>query len=436
MSYQAVSFWLGDAGEPLEPRPLLPGDLDVDVAIVGAGYTGLWTAYYLARADPGLRIAVVEAEIAGFGASGRNGGWCSALFPAAPRRLARRFGRDRTRALHRALQSTVDEVGRVATTEGIDCHYTKGGTMTLARGRVQLDRARDAVAEAREFGLDDLTLLSASEARSRCGASQVVGATYTPNCATIHPARLVRGLARAVERRGVRIYERSPVSAIHPGRVECPQGTVKAEVVVRATESFGTALPGHRRSVAPVYSQMIATAPLPDTFWSAAGLAGRETFSDFRHLVIYGQRTADDRLAFGGRGTYHFGSRVRPEYDHPARLTAKLTAILTDLFPALTGVEITHSWGGAVAAARDWTASVGLDRASGLAWAGGYLGDGVSTANLAGRTLADLITGADTELTTLPWVNHHSPAWEPEPLRWLGITTRLRLIQLTDRLRT
>jgi glycine/D-amino acid oxidase-like deaminating enzyme len=434
--YQAVSFWLGDAGEALEPRPAVPGDLDVDVAIVGAGYTGLWTAYYLARADPGLRIAVVEAEIAGYGASGRNGGWCSALFPATPRRLAKRFGRDRTLALHRALRSTVDEVGRVAAAEGIDCHYAKGGTVTLARGRAQLRRARAAVAEAGELGLgaDDLTLLSASEARSRCGASRVAGATYTPHCATIHPARLARGLARTVERRGVRIYERSPVSAILPGRANCPHGTIRAPVVVRATEAFSTALPGQHRTLAPVYSQMIATTPLPDTFWAAAGLARRETFADFRHLVIYGQRTADDRLAFGGRGTYHFGSRVRPEYDHPPRLTAKLAAILADLFPALAGVEITHSWGGAVAAARDWTASVGLDRARGLAWAGGYLGDGVGTANLAGRTLADLITGADTELTGLPWVNHRSPAWEPEPLRWLGITAGLRLVQLTDRL--
>jgi glycine/D-amino acid oxidase-like deaminating enzyme len=225
----------------------------------------------------------------------------------------------------------VDEVGGVAAAEGIDCHYTKGGTVTLARGRAQLRRADGAVTAAAELGSDpDLVLLNESEARSRCAASRLLGATYTPHCATIHPARLVRGLARAVERHGVRIYERSLVSAIHPGRAECPQGTVKAEVVVRATESFGTALPGLRRSVAPVYSQMIATTPLPDAFWSAAGLTGRETFSDFRHLVIYGQRTADDRLAFGGRGTYHFGSRVRPEYDHPRRLTAKLTAILAD----------------------------------------------------------------------------------------------------------
>ncbi|HET9138516.1 FAD-dependent oxidoreductase [Actinophytocola sp.] len=432
--YRTVSWWLADSGAELTPRPSVPGDVEVDIAIVGAGYTGLWTAYYLAGADPGLRIAVLEAEIAGYGASGRNGGWCSALFPAAPHRLATRFGQAPVVALHRALRHAVDEVGRVAAAERIDCHYVKSGTLMVARDRVQLRRAHAAVAEAREFGLgpDDLTLLPASEARSRCAASGVLGATYTPHCATIHPARLVHGLAQAVQRRGVRIYERSPVTAIHPGRAECPQGTVRAEVVVLATEAFGAALPGRRRSLAPLYSQMILTAPLPEAFWRAAGLAGRETFSDYRRLVVYGQRTADDRLAFGGRGTYHLGSGIRPDYDRRPRLTAKLTAILTGLFPALDGVEITHSWGGAVAAARDLVASVGLDRARGLAWAGGYLGDGVSLSNLAGRTLADLITGAGTELTTLPWVGHRSPAWEPEPLRWLGITSRLRLVQFAD----
>jgi glycine/D-amino acid oxidase-like deaminating enzyme len=428
MSYGAVSFWLAGM-DSLVPRPELPGDLDVDVAIVGAGYTGLWTAYYLAEADPTLRIAVLEAEIAGFGASGRNGGWCSALFPASHRHIARRFGRPAAIALHRAMVSSVDEVGRIALLEGIDCQYAKGGTLMLARSAAQLRRARDSVAEAREFGVD-LELLSAAEARDRCAADGVFGATFTPDCATIHPARLVRGLASAVERRGVKIYERSRVSGIRPGAVVCPQGTVRALVVVRATEVYG--LPGQRRHVAPLYSQMIATEPLPEPFWKEVGLAERETFADLRCLTIYGQRTAEGRFAFGGRGTYHFGSRVRPEYDSRPALTGRLASVLTGLFPTLGDVAITHSWGGAVAASRDWMASVGLDR--GFGWAGGYLGDGVATANLAGRTLADLITGRDTELTALPWVGHRSPRWEPEPLRWLGITARLRLVGLADRL--
>jgi glycine/D-amino acid oxidase-like deaminating enzyme len=435
-----TSYWMSSVDDDLTPRAALTGDLTVDVAIVGAGYTGLWTAYYLARADPGLRIAVLEARYAGFGASGRNGGWCSALFPQSVAALARRHGRDRAVALYRAMPDTVDEVGRVARAEGIDCHYAKGGTITLARNRAQLRRAEAEVAQAREFGFgpQDLDLLGPAEAKVHCGATSVVGATYTPHCAAIHPARLVRGLARAVERRGVTIYEGTPVTAISGGTgaatVHTGQYSVRAEVVVRATEGYTPALPGYRRTVAPVYSLMIATEPLPASFWARAGLSRRQTFSDHRNVIIYGQRTADDRLAFGGRGApYHFGSRVRPGYDSVPRVHAELAHVLRGLFPDLGPVRITHAWGGPLGITRDWAPSVGLDRSTGLAWAGGYVGDGVATTNLAGRTLADLIRGETTDLTGLPWVDHHSPRWTLEPGRWLAMNAGIRVMEAADR---
>jgi glycine/D-amino acid oxidase-like deaminating enzyme len=427
----AVSFWLSTLDTT--PRPRLGGDLDVDVAVVGAGYTGLWTAYYLAAADPSLRVAVLEKEYAGYGASGRNGGWCSALFPVPLPVLARRHGRDAAIAVRSALESTVDEVGRVAAGEGIDCHWAKGGTVVLARTPAQLAKAREEVATARAFG-EELELLTAAEARERCGATNVLGGTFTQHCAAIHPGRLVRGLASVVAGRGVGLYEQTPVVEIRPGAAVTPFGTVKAPVVVRATEGFTPALPGYRRTVAPVYSLMVATPPLPESFWSSVGLAARETFSDFRRLIIYGQRTADDRLAFGGRGApYHYGSRVRPAYDRHPRVFDALRRVLADLFPALgPDVPVSHSWGGPLGIARDWWPSLGFDRESGLAWAGGYVGDGVATTNLAGRTLADLILGKESELTTLPWVGHRSRRWEPEPLRWLGINTALRWVTASD----
>ena len=263
--------------------------------------------------------------------------------------------------------------------------------------------------------------------------SRTLGGTYTPDCAALHPARLVRGLAEAVERRGVRIFEGTRVTSIAPGAVRTPSGTVRAVHVVRATEGYTPGLPGLTRAVAPVYSLIIATEPLPPSVWEEVGLARRETFSDHRHVIVYGQRTADDRLVFGGRGApYHFGSRVRPSYDRDQRVFARLYAALTDLLPVLRGTTVTHAWGGPLGIPRDWCASVGLDRATGLAWAGGYVGDGVSTSNLAGRTLRDLILGEDTELTRLPWVGHRSPDWEPEPLRWLGINAGLRAMSLAD----
>ncbi|MEV0156676.1 FAD-dependent oxidoreductase [Micromonospora sp. NPDC050686] len=434
--YQDLSYWLSSVDEPLAPGPALPGDAEADVVIVGAGYTGLWTAYYLAGADPSLRIVVLEAEIAGYGASGRNGGWCSALFPTSLPALTRRHGRDRALAMQRAMRATVGEVGRVVAAEGIDCDWRQGGTVVLARTEAQLDRARAEVATAREHGLDpdDLVLLDAAEAAARCAAEGVRGGTYTPHCAAVHPAKLVRGLARAVRRRGVTIHERTPVTALRAGAAVTPYGTVRAPVVVRATEGYTPGLPGQRRTVAPVYSLMVATEPLPERTWARIGLAERETFSDHRHVIVYGQRTADGRLAFGGRGApYHFGSRVAPRYDREPRVFAALRRALGELFPVLgPDVPISHTWGGPLGVARDWAASVGLDRSSGLAWAGGYVGDGVGTSNLAGRTLADLIRGAESDLTALPWVNHRSRRWEPEPLRWLAVNAGLRLMAAAD----
>jgi glycine/D-amino acid oxidase-like deaminating enzyme len=261
-----------------------------------------------------------------------------------------------------------------------------------------------------------------------------VGATFTPHCAAIHPARLVRGLARAVERRGVTIIERTPVEAVSEGRVETALGNLRADVIVRATEGYTPSLRGQRRSLAPVYSLMVATEPLPQSQWDRIGLDDRETFTDLRHLIIYGQRTSDGRLAFGGRGApYHFGSRTQARFDRHPRVFAALRQTLVELFPCLRDVRFTHAWGGPLGIARDWFASVGFDQATGLAWAGGYVGDGVGTSNLAGRTLADLILGRATDLVSLPWVGHRSPSWEPEPLRWLGVNTGLQVMTAADR---
>ncbi len=435
--YRGLSLWHDTVPGTLAPGAALPGDLQADVVIVGAGFTGLWTAYYLARHDPGLRIVVCEREIAGFGASGRNGGWCSALFPASLTKLARlaATGRAGAIAMQRAMQETVDEVGRVAAAEGFDCHWAKGGTIQLARSAAQLERARAEVAAAREFGFgeDDLRLLGAAEARSLAAATGVLGGTYTPHCAAIHPARLVRGLAATVRAAGVSMFERTPVLSIAPGRVVTALGTVRADCVVRATEGYTPGLPGFQRAIAPLYSLMIATEPLPAPVWDEIGLADRPTLTDLRHLIIYGQRTADGRFAFGGRGApYHFGSAIRPDYDRVQAVFAALWRTLTELFPVLAHAHVSHWWGGPLGVPRDWCASVGLDSATGLAWAGGYVGDGVATTNLAGRTLADLITRVDSPITRLPWVGHRSPSWEPEPLRWLGVNAGLRAMALAD----
>jgi glycine/D-amino acid oxidase-like deaminating enzyme len=413
------SWWLTAVGQ-IDRRPALPGSTTADVAIVGGGYTGLWTAYYLSLADPSLRIVVLEAAYCGFGASGRNGGWVSGLFPVPHAKLVRRYGRERADAMYAALAGTVDEVGRAGAAEGIDCHFAKGGTISLARTPAQLRRARPSAGEQ---------FLDAEAARAMCGASHVLGGTYSPDCAAIQPALLVRGLAEAVERRGVTIHEDTEVTGLSAGRVQTARGTVTAGVVVRALEGYTARMPGFRRVLAPVYSLMVATEPLPAEAWERIGLRRRETFSDHRHLIVYGQRTADDRLAFGGRGApYHFGSRIEPSYDRVPAVFGALSAAIRELF----GIDppIAYRWGGPLGIPRDWMPSVGLR--DGVAWAGGYVGDGVAATNLAGRTLSDLILGKDTERTHLPWVGHRSRRWEPEPLRWLGINAALRATAARD----
>ena len=433
--YPEISLWHETAGDSWEPRPALMGDIEVDVAIVGAGYTGLWTAYYLAEARPDLKIAILEAEVAGFGASGRNGGWGSALFPASLDKVAASSSREAALAQDRAMRATVDEVIRVAGAESIEADIAKGGTVVVARTPAQLERARDEVEHARSWGLGDaeISLLDQAAAEKRLAATDTLGATYTPDCAALHPAKLVRGLARAVEARGVTIYEQTPAIAIEPHLVRTKRDVVAADVVVRATEGYTPTLAGLEREVIPVRSLIIATEPLSDLVWSSIGLEERETFSDGRHLLIYGQRTADDRLVFGGRGApYSFGSKITHADASDLRTHRRLQSTLVEMFPAVRGHKITHRWGGVLGIPRDWHASVGYDPASGIAHAGGYVGDGVATTNLAGRTLRDLILGTDSDLTALPWVGHVSPRWEPEPLRWLGVNAGLRAMTVAD----
>jgi glycine/D-amino acid oxidase-like deaminating enzyme len=437
------SLWWSSLDAPVVARAPLHGRRDVDVAIVGGGFTGLWTARELLRRDPSLRVAVLEQAVCGYGASGRNGGWASALFPVPDEPLIRLVGLEAFTHQRHVLQEAVRALGASAQTDGIDAHFVRGGSLTFARNEVQAHRLRAGVEESRGVGVTegDLEWLDGPAARERAGLTSVLGAIYTPHCARIHPARLVRGLADVVERLGAAIFEESPVTRIVAGHLErrphvvTAAGTVHADYVVRATEGFTPTFAGQRRSVAPIYSLMVATEPLSDDFWNEAGLAGYETFADDRNLIIYGQRTNDDRIAFGGRGApYHFGSTVEPRFDYDDRSFHLLEVTLRELFPYLDG-EVTHRWGGPLAMPRDQMPSVRVDRTTGLASAGGYTGDGVVLSYVCANALADLLVAPDVETgyTRLPFVQREAKPWEPEPLRWLGINLGLGLASWADR---
>jgi glycine/D-amino acid oxidase-like deaminating enzyme len=432
---QRVSGPLWWAGLPAEAtRDPLTADESVDVAIVGGGFTGLWTAYYLLNADPSLKVVVLEAEHVGFGASGRNGGWVSALYPVGARVLARDHGRHATRDQYAALRESVDEVGGVAAAEGIECGFHKGGTLVVSTNRAQATRSRAEVEES-EYWCTGTTWLEPAAAADRLAVKGLRGATFNPNCARIHPFRLALGLALAVEGKGARIHEDTRVADVGDRTLRTDRGiVVRARHIIRATEAWTARLPGHRRTVAPVYSLVVASEPLTQSVWDDIGLADAETFSEHRHVIVYGQRSMDDRIVFGGRGApYHFGSGIKAGFDSDAKVFTTLRQCLSQLIPATEGITFTHAWGGPLGIARDWHPGVGYDRSTGVGYAGGYVGDGVALSNLAGRTLADLVTARDTALTRLPWVQHRSRRWEPEPLRWLGVNAGLQLATLADR---
>jgi glycine/D-amino acid oxidase-like deaminating enzyme len=429
------SFWYASTSLPGR-RPPLPGDRTVDVCIVGAGLTGLWTAYYLKKARPELSIALLEREFAGFGASGRNGGWLSSEFVAPRARVAQRVGHERVVALQRAMQATVDEVIGVLEREGIDADVAKAGLLHVARNPAQLGRLRAHLEEDRAFGLgeDDVVELGAAELADRVRVSDAIGGTWSPHCARVQPAKLVQGVAAAVERLGVPIYEGTTVSEVRPGRAITDHGTVSARYVLRCLEGFTPGLKGERRTWLPMNSAIVATAPLPDAVWDQIGWDAPATLGDNAHAYMYAQRTADGRIALGGRGVpYRFGSRTDENGRTQRQTVEGLVALLHDMFPATADVPIDHAWCGVLGVPRDWSPSVHLDRETGLGWAGGYVGSGLSTTNLAGRTLRDLIVGDDTELTALPWVRDGVRRWEPEPLRYLGVHAIYRLYRTADR---
>jgi len=423
-----VSFWYSQIGRP-EPGPPLAGDTECDVCIVGGGLTGLWTAYYLSRAEPDLRIVVLEAEFVGYGASGRNGGWLSAELPGNPARYAEGpHGVAGAERLAAELRASVDEVIGVCAAEGIEADIVRGGVLFVARTPAQVSRLH-AEPPAR--------LLTADELRARVVVAGALGGSFDPDCARVQPARLVRGLLEVVRARGVTVNERTRVTAIEPGQARTDRGVVRAPYVLRCLEGYTARLAGHRRTWLPMNSAIVVTEPLTDAQWAEIGWEGCELLGDLAHAYCYAQRTADGRIALGGRGIpYRYGSRTDVDGRTQAWTIESLRSTLTDLFPVTRQVPLAQAWCGVLGVPRDWCASVGLDRATGLGWAGGYVGSGLTATNLTGRTLRDLVLDRDTPLRTLAWTDRRVRRWEPEPLRWLGVRAMYGLYRTADRRET
>ncbi len=428
-----VSHWYADIGMP-QPRAGLAGDTTADVCIIGAGYTGLWTAHYLKLASPDLDVLIVEKEFAGFGASGRNGGWLTGGFAWNHRRYLATSSEAQVRAMVQAMNGTVDEVIRVAEAHQIDADILRTDELMVATTPAQVARMTAEIAHRQHWGeADRVYQIGGSAVADRVNIPGALGGMIVSGVARIQPAKLVRGLAAVVERQGVRIAEGTSVTQIAPGHVVTDKGTVRARTILRCTEGFTATLPGLRRTWLPLNSAQIATEPLPKSVWDQIGWNGREILGDFANAYCYCQRTRDDRIIVGARGTpYKFGSAIDANGAPDPKTVTHLTAILHRYFPAARDHAIDHAWCGVLGVPRDWCATVGLDHATGIGWAGGYVGVGVSTSNLAGRTLADLTLRHDTDLVRLPWVNRRVRNWEPEPLRWLGVQGMYALLRTAD----
>ncbi|MGF0313792.1 NAD(P)/FAD-dependent oxidoreductase [Rhodococcus sp. IEGM1428] len=427
-----ISHWYNSIGDAPIWDPLR-GDIDVDVAIAGAGYTGLWTAYYLAKARPELRIAIVERRFAGFGASGRNGGWLTDHFSAPPESM----GRPQALAMKAAMQRSIDEIIEVAEREGIDADIVKSGILSVARGPAQDERLSQHLEHEKLWGTaaEDIWSLSSSELNDRLRVDGATSGAWFAHGARAQPAKLVLGLAELVAGLGVDIYENTAVESIEPGMMTTDRGRVRAPIVLSCLEGYTGSLAGQKRTLLPLNSAMIVTDPLTTSQWDRIGWSGNELMGDSAHAYCYAQRTADGRIAIGGRGVpYRYRSRIDVDGQPQESTVRSLVSLLHAYFPSLSDIGIAHAWCGVLGVPRDWSSYVRYDAESGFGTAGGYVGNGVTTSNLAGRTLRDLVLSQDTELTALPWVGHeYRRNWEVEPLRWIGTRTVYSLYREADR---
>ncbi|MFJ9893515.1 NAD(P)/FAD-dependent oxidoreductase [Streptomyces sp. NPDC091280] len=429
-------LWFDQLDATVVPRPGLLGTTHADVVIVGAGLTGLWTAYYLALERPDLQIVVVEREVAGFGASGRNGGWANAGIAGSASLYARRSGPAAVHAAEIETNHAVSEIGAVINRHGITCDYNKGGSLAVAMTEPQLQRLQAEYGAKQRLNPEatDLQWLNRDQVKERVNIPDVRAGLFTPHAARIQPAKLVRELALVVEQMGVQIAENTAVTGVRSGVVETDGGSLASPVVILATEAYTTQLPGRHRRYLPLTSLMVATEPLPPDVWNSLGWPAGMTIRDKRHLFFYAQRTADGRIAIGGRGApYRLGSPIDSENEVSAEVADRLQQTLRQHFPQTAEARVTHHWGGPLGVPRDWCMSVGYDTSTKIGWAGGYSGHGVTATNIAGRTLRDLVLNRSTALTKLPWVAHRARGWEPEPLRWLASNSIVRVLGSADR---
>lgn len=420
------SYWLREAlADEGDSAPLAAPKEPAthDVVIVGGGYTGLWTAYFLTEADPAIRVAIVEQDICGGGPSGRNGGFLHGWWDQLPL-LVELYGPDAALEVARAADASVEGTRAFCERHAVDAWFRHSGYLRVSASAAQERDGDSAVATCRRLGVGTQLLeLSAADVQARCASPAFRGGVLMPNAATIQPARLARGLRRVLLERGVTIHEGSRATGFRvDGSVAVDVGDVRllADQAVLAVNAWAAAWPQHRSALVAWGSYMVLTEPAPDIL-EGMGWTGGEAIADSRFTVHYFRTTPDGRVAFGaGVGAAGYGGRIGSAFERDARAVQRAMAGLHRLLPGLADVPVTDAWGGPIDVSSDRLPIIGSTHGGRVHHAYGYSGNGVGPAHLAGRILAARIGGGDGEATRLPIADRRARRFPPEPIRYVG----------------
>ena len=429
------SFWLATYGEYF-PNPSLIGNLKVDIAIVGGGFTGLSAAYNLRKDDPGLSVVVLEAEVVGFGASGRNGGFSMTLFGLEPAVTKAIFGHQRTVEAHRYMERAVDYVDQLIREHELQSDYWFPGFLRAATTPGYVKRIQHDLEILTSMGITGITWIEADQIKNEVNSPRFLGGWWEPRSGLLNPAKQVRELKRLAMQFGASVYENTPVSEIQRGvdfSLTTPAGKVSAKKIIFATNAYSHLFPQLKRKQVPVFTHMVVTEPLSQAQLEAIGWKNRQGLEDARNLVHYFRLTIDNRLTMGGSDvSLAYGGDM--ERDLNAHTFINLEQDIIWLFPHLKGIQITHRWGGPVSVPLDMAPAIGYFGDERAIYSLGGVGHGVSMTHLNGRTLADLALERKTDLTDVWFVNRHMIPWPPEPLRTVASQAMRGYLRLEDRM--
>ena len=403
MQLATRSYWLGlDSYEPDAP---FEGEMRADVVIVGGGFSGLWTAYHLLKDDPGMTVVVIEGSAVGYGASGRNGGFAMTLMNRGLKELIAAVGAEPAKALHLAAEEAVDSIGRVCEAEAIDADLQPNGLLTISNSPLQDAIMRDEFEAAQRLGLGGFEFLEKDEIQSSVHSETFRCALREASCTLLNPARLVRGLKRAVIRAGGRVFEQTPMERLEQTnggvRVVTEKGVIEAQRALLAANAYSSRIPSLERYVLPFYSYILLSEPLSDEQWSRVGWAGREGLEDRRTFLHYMRPTIDGRMMWAGRDAPYRPNGPDPKYDRDERVFKRLEETFAWTFPQLDDVKFEYRWGGPIGVTGSFMPSAGWLEEGRVAYAFGFAGHGVAITNMVAMAMRDVILERDTDRTKL-----------------------------------